>query len=206
MILKSDCSTFKFQIFSCSRETRGSRASPNIRHDEKFARLLAERTRQQREQRGRRWEQREHISGRRQRIRPGRRLHRRLAQYLRRSVGPGAAAVRVRAVEPGGLGVAEHHLPAHRDTVSPRTCIHSRCSRLSSRRRDVRGENALSHRVLNGLNSAGGRPRPLANRSHGTACRLGVINGTIHVSRGSSGIEYDDCDDYDGNERQRERE
>ena len=45
-------------------------------------------------------------------------MHRRMAQRLRRRFRPGAQALRVRTVEPRGLGIAQHHLSADRHQVS----------------------------------------------------------------------------------------
>lgn len=83
--------------------------------------LSTERTCQQREQRGRSREQREHLarSGR-QRVRPRGWMHRGMAQRVRGRLEQGAQAVRVRPLEPGSLGLAEYNLSIDRHQVSRR--------------------------------------------------------------------------------------
>lgn len=41
-----------------------------------------------------------------------------MAQRVRGRLEQGAQAVRVRPMEPGSLGLAQHHLPTDRDQVS----------------------------------------------------------------------------------------
>lgn len=88
--------------------------------------LSTERTCQQREQRGRSREQREHLarSGW-QRVRPRGWMHRGMAQRVRGRLEQGAQAVRVRPLEPGSLGLAKHNLSIDRHQVSDRSFFFS---------------------------------------------------------------------------------